>query len=97
MTTLASCGCMDARSLPACGGGCGRSDRQYEAKANLTGLLERFKSGVRRVHPSKTRSLRWRTKSSSARCGDEQDFLDCSYGFRPGRGAPSVGGAVGRR
>ena len=82
---------------------------QYEAdlEANLTGLLERFKSGryrapaVRRVHlekpgTSKTRPIGIPTLEDKIlqravlmvmEAVYEQDFLDCSYGFRPGRGA----------
>ena len=82
---------------------------QYEAdlEANLTGLLERFKSGryrapaVRRVHlekpgTSKTRPIGIPTLEDKILQRAvlmvlepvyEQDFLDCSYGFRPGRGA----------
>ena len=82
---------------------------QYEAdlEANLSGLLERFKSGryrapaVRRVHlekpgTSKTRPIGIPTLEDKVlqravlmvlEAVYEQDFLDCSYGFRPGRGA----------
>ena len=82
---------------------------QYEAdlEANLTGLLERFKSGryrapaVRRVHlekpgTSKTRPIGIPTLEDKILQRAvlmvlepvyEQDFLECSYGFRPGRGA----------
>ena len=82
---------------------------QYEAdlEANLTGLLERFKSGryrapaVRRVHlekpgTSKTRPIGIPTLEDKILQRAvlmvlepvyEQDFVDCSYGFRPGRGA----------
>ena len=82
---------------------------QYEAdlEANLTGLLERFKSGryrapaVRRVHlekpgTSKTRPIGIPTLEDKTLQRAvlmvlepvyEQDFLECSYGFRPGRGA----------
>ena len=82
---------------------------QYEAdlETNLTGLLERFKSGryrapaVRRVHlekpgTSKTRPIGIPTLEDKIlqravlmvlEAVYEQDFLDCSYGFRPGRGA----------
>ena len=82
---------------------------QYEAdlEANLSGLLERFKSGryrapaVRRVHlekpgTSKTRSIGIPTLEDKILQRAvlmvlepvyEQDFLECSYGFRPGRGA----------
>ena len=82
---------------------------QYEAnlEANLTGLLERFKSGryrapaVRRVHlekpgTGKTRPIGIPTLEDKILQRAvlmvlepvyEQDFLDCSYGFRPGRGA----------
>jgi len=82
---------------------------QYEAdlETNLTGLLERFKSGryrapaVRRVHlekpgTSKTRPIGIPTLEDKILQRAvlmvmepvyEQDFLDCSYGFRPGRGA----------
>ena len=82
---------------------------QYEAdlEANLSGLLERFKSGryrapaVRRVHlekpgTSKTRPIGIPTLEDKILQRAvlmvmepvyEQDFLDCSYGFRPGRGA----------
>ena len=79
---------------------------QYEAnlEANLTGLLERFKSGryrapaVRRVHlekpgTSKTRPIGIPTLEDKILQRAvlmvlepvyEQDFVDCSYGFRPG-------------
>ena len=82
---------------------------QYEAdlEANLSGLLERFKSGryrapaVRRVHlekpgTSKTRPIGIPTLEDKILQRAvlmvmeplyEQEFLDCSYGFRPGRGA----------
>ena len=82
---------------------------QYEAdlEANLTGLLERFKSGryrapaVRRVHlekpgTGKTRPIGIPTLEDKIlqravlmvmEAVYEQDFLECSYGFRPGRGA----------
>ena len=82
---------------------------QYEAdlEANLSGLLERFKSGryrapaVRRVHlekpgTSKTRPIGIPTLEDKILQRAvlmvlepvyEQDFLECSYGFRPGRGA----------
>ena len=82
---------------------------QYEAdlEANLSGLLERFKSGryrapaVRRVHlekpgTSKTRPIGIPTLEDKILQRAvlmvlepvyEQDFLDCWYGFRPGRGA----------
>ena len=77
---------------------------QYEAnlEANLTGLLERFKSGryrapaVRRVHlekpgTSKTRPIGIPTLEDKILQRAvlmvlepvyEQDFVDCSYGFR---------------
>ena len=82
---------------------------RYEAdlEANLTGLLEGFKSGryrapaVRRVHlekpgTSKTRPIGIPTLEDKIlqravlmvlEPDYEQDFLDCSYGFRPGRSA----------
>ena len=82
---------------------------QYEAdlEANLSGLLERFKSGryrapaVRRVHlekpgTSKTRPIGIPTLEDKVLQRAvlmvlepvyEQDFVECSYGFRPGRGA----------
>ena len=82
---------------------------QYEAdlEANLSGLLERFKSGryrapaVRRVHlekpgTSKTRPIGIPTLEDKILQRAvlmvmepvyEQEFLECSYGFRPGRGA----------
>lgn len=83
---------------------------QYEAdlEANLTSLLERFKSGryrapsVRRVHipksgaGKKTRPIGIPTLEDKVLQRAvlmvlepvyEQDFLDCSYGFRPGRSA----------
>jgi group II intron reverse transcriptase/maturase len=81
---------------------------EYEAglEANLTSLLERFKSGryrapaVRRVHlekpgTSETRPIGIPTLEDKVLQRAvlmalepifEQDFLDCSYGFRPGRG-----------
>jgi hypothetical protein len=84
--------------------------REYEAalEANLTELLEQFKTGsyrapaVRRVHipkegaQNKTRPIGIPTLSDKILQRAvlmvlepiyEQDFLDCSYGFRPGRGA----------
>ncbi|HEX7060351.1 MAG TPA: group II intron reverse transcriptase/maturase [Woeseiaceae bacterium] len=83
---------------------------EYEAglEANLTGLLERFKSGsyrapaVRRVHIPKPGKGDQRRPIGIPTLEDkvlqravlmvlepvyEQDFLDCSYGFRPGRSA----------
>ena len=80
---------------------------EAELEANLTNLLERFKSGryrapaVRRVHlekpgTSKTRPIGIPTledkilQRAVLRVMEpvyEQDFLDGSYGFRPGRGA----------
>ena len=82
---------------------------QYEAEleANLTSLLERFKSGryrapaVRRVHldkpgtnkkrpigiPPLEDKVLQRAVLMVLEPVYEQDFLDCSYGFRPGRGA----------
>jgi len=81
----------------------------YEANlhANLSDLLERFKSGryrappVRRVHipkdgTKKTRPIGITTLEDKVLQRAvlmvlepiyEQDFLDCSYGFRPGRSA----------
>ena len=81
----------------------------YEADlhANLSDLLERFKSGryrappVRRVHipkdgTKKTRPIGITTLEDKVLQRAvlmvlepvyEQDFLDCSYGFRPGRSA----------
>ncbi|MBK5931427.1 transcription elongation factor GreAB [Halochromatium salexigens] len=81
----------------------------YEAdlQANLSDLLERFKSGryrappVRRVHipkdgTKKTRPIGITTLEDKVLQRAvlmvlepvyEQDFLDCSYGFRPGRHA----------
>jgi group II intron reverse transcriptase/maturase len=83
---------------------------QYEAdlEANLTSLLERFKSGryrapaLRRVHIPKPGQAKKKRPIGIPTLEDkvlqravlmvlepiyEQDFLDCSYGFRPGRGA----------
>ena len=82
---------------------------QYEAdlEANLSSLLERFKSGryrapaVRRVHlpkpgTAKTRPIGIPTLEDKILQRAvlmvlepiyEQDFLPCSYGFRPGRSA----------
>ena len=80
---------------------------EVELEANLSGLLERFKSGryrapaVRRVHlekpgTSKTRPIGIPTLEDKVLQRAvlmvlepvyEQDFLECSYGFRPGRGA----------
>ena len=82
---------------------------QYEAdlEANLSGLLERFKSGryrapaVRRVRlkkpgTSKTRPIGIPTLEDKVLQRAvlmvmepvyEQEFMECSYGFRPGRGA----------
>ena len=81
----------------------------YEAdlEANLTGLLERFKSGryrapaVRRAHlekpgtskmcpigiPTLEDKVLQRAVLMVLEPVYEQDFLQCSYGFRPGRGA----------
>ena len=86
---------------------------QYETdlEANLSGLLERFKSGryrapaVRRVHlekpgTSKTRPIGIPTledkilqRAVLMAMGPvyEQDFLDCSYGFRPRRSFAMLG------
>jgi len=82
--------------------------QEYEAEleANLSGLLERFKSGtyrapaVRRVHIPKdggaTRPIGIPTLEDKVLQRAvlmvlepiyEHDFLECSYGFRPGRGA----------
>jgi RNA-directed DNA polymerase len=92
---------------------------EYEAdlEANLTGLLERFKSGryrapaVRRVHLPKpgaghqTRPIGIPTLEDKVLQRAvlmvleplyEQDFLDCSYGFRPGRGAHQALAALWR-
>lgn len=83
---------------------------QYETnlEANLTSLLERFKTGqyrapaVRRVHiakagkPGHTRPIGIPTLEDKILQRAvlmvlepiyEQEFLDCSYGFRPGRSA----------
>lgn len=79
---------------------------EAELEANLTSLLERFKSGtyrapaVRRVHIAKdggsTRPIGIPTLEDKVLQRAvlmvlepvyEQDFLGCSYGFRPGRGA----------
>ena len=80
---------------------------EAELEANLSGLLERFKSGryrapaVRRVHlekpgTGKTRPIGIPTLEDKILQRAvlmvlepvyEQDFLECSYGFRPGRGA----------
>ena len=83
---------------------------QYEEQlqANLSDLLERFKSGryrappVRRIHirkdgtTKKTRpigiptledKILQRAVLMALEPVYEQDFLDCSYGFRPGRSA----------
>jgi len=88
----------------------GVTAQEYEAalEANLTGLLERFKTGnyrapaVRRVHipkdgaSTKTRPIGIPTLEDKILQRAalmvlepvyEQDFMDCSYGFRPGRGA----------
>jgi group II intron reverse transcriptase/maturase len=82
----------------------------YEAdlQANLSDLLERFKSGryrappVRRVHIPKDGTKKATRPIGIPTLEDkilqravlmmlepvyEQDFLDCSYGFRPGRSA----------
>ncbi len=84
--------------------------QEYEAalEANLTGLLERFKTGsyrapaVRRVHipkdgadtkmrpigiPTLEDKILQRAVLMVLEPVYEQAFLDCSYGFRPGRGA----------
>ena len=80
---------------------------EAELEANLTNLLERFKSGryrapaVRRMHlekpgTGKTRPIGIPTLEDKIlqravlmvlEAVYEQDFVDCSYGFRPGRGA----------
>ena len=80
---------------------------EAELEANLSGLLERFKSGryrapaVRRVHlekpgtskkrpigiPTLEDKILQRAVLMVLEPVYEQDFLDCSYGFRPGRGA----------
>jgi group II intron reverse transcriptase/maturase len=88
----------------------GVTAQEYEAalEANLTGLLERFKTGsyrapaVRRVHipkdgaGTKTRPIGIPTLEDKILQRAvlmvlepvyEQTFLDCSYGFRPDRGA----------
>jgi group II intron reverse transcriptase/maturase len=88
----------------------GVTAQEYEAalEANLTGLLERLKTGsyrapaVRRVHipkdgaGTKTRPIGIPTLEDKILQRAvlmvlepvyEQDFMDCSYGFRPGRGA----------
>lgn len=88
----------------------GVTAQEYEAalEVNLTGLLERFKSGdyrapaVRRVHipkegaPHKTRPIGIPTLEDKILQRAvlmvlepvyEQEFKDCSYGFRPERGA----------
>lgn len=87
----------------------GVTAREYEAalEANLTELLEQFKTGnyrapaVRRVHIPKeganqTRAIGIPTLADKVLQRAvlmvlepiyEQDFLDCSYGYRPGRGA----------
>lgn len=87
----------------------GQTAHDYEGdlQANLTSLLERFKSGayrapaVRRVYipkgdGSKTRPIGIPTFEDKVlqkavamvlEAVYEQDFLDCSYGFRPGRSA----------
>lgn len=88
----------------------GVTAERYEAdlEANLSSLLERFKSGryraaaVRRVHlpkpgqEKKTRPIGIPTLEDKILQRAvlmvlepvyEQDFLDCSYGFRPGRSA----------
>jgi RNA-directed DNA polymerase len=87
----------------------GVTAEEYEAAltANLTDLLDRFKSGryrappVRRVHipkegTNKTRPIGIPTLEDKVLQRAvlmvlepvyEQDFLDCSYGFRPGRSA----------
>ena len=108
-----SCGCArrtGARARMARAGVDGVTAAQYEINldANLTSLLERFKSGrcrapaVRRVHipkpgkAGKTRPIGIPTLEDKVLqravlmvlepiC--QQDFLDGSYGFRPGRSA----------
>jgi RNA-directed DNA polymerase len=88
----------------------GVTAQEYEAalEGNLTGLLERFKTGsyrapaVRRVHipkdgaNTKTRPIGIPTLEDKILQRAvlmvlepvyEQDFRDCSYGFRPGRRA----------
>ena len=87
----------------------GVTAQEYEATltANLTDLLDRFKScryrapPVRRVHlpeegTNKTRPIGIPTLEDKVlqravlmvlESVYEQDFLDCSYGFRPGRSA----------
>lgn len=87
--------------------GVSAADYEAELEANLSGLLERFKSGsyrappVRRVHIPKgdgrtTRPIGIPTLEDRVLQRAvlmvlepvyEQDFFDCSYGFRPGRSA----------
>lgn len=81
----------------------------YEAdlEANLSEVLERFKSGryrapaVRRVHlakpgtgetrpigvPTLEDKMLQRAVRMVLEPVYEQEFMECSYGFRPGRGA----------
>lgn len=82
------------------------ADFGHDLEANLSDLLDRFKSGryrapdVRRVHIPKgdgrTRPLGiptfedkvlQRAVAMILEAAYEQDFLSCSYGFRPGRSA----------
>lgn len=88
----------------------GVTAEEYEAEleANLTSLLDRFKSGryrappVRRHHipkpgragqtrpigiPTLEDKVLQRAVTMVLEPIYEQDFLDCSYGFRPGRNA----------
>jgi group II intron reverse transcriptase/maturase len=87
----------------------GQSAQEYEVNldANLSSLLDRFKTGsyrappVRRVHipksdgaatrpigiPTFEDKVLQRAVSMVMEAVYEQEFLDCSYGFRPGRSA----------
>ena len=87
----------------------GQTSEEYEKDldANLSSLLDRFKSGsyhappVRRVYipkadgtktrpigiPSFEDKLLQRAVATVLEAVYEQDFLDCSYGYRPGRSA----------
>jgi retron-type reverse transcriptase len=65
----------------------GVTAQDYEAnlEANLRGLLERIKSGRYKAPPVR------RTYIPKAEAVYEQDFLSCSYGFRPGRHNATTG------
>lgn len=93
------------------------SDYEAQLEANLSGLLERFKSGRYRAPPVKrvyipkgdgkrTRPIGIPTLEDKVLQRAvvmvlepvyEQQFLDCSYGFRPGRSAHQALGTLWRQ